>query len=156
MAVCALVAALTACGGPPTQQWTDQEVIKTFKDQIQTTLELDPKRSDDEASVLTDPSNTAGYYTVWVFKSGYSPINYDIDDVPVPPHGVLTWGKWEALDPSPFPATVYEPSCARTAMSCSAMTLIKRRAAHLDRNSPKGSSGSTRRYRLWMGSREEP
>ena len=103
MAVCALVAALAACGGPPTQQWTDQEVIKTFKDQIQTTLELDPKRSDDEASVLTDPSNTAGYYTVWVFKGGYSPINYDIGDVPVPPHGVLTWGEWEALDPESFP-----------------------------------------------------
>jgi hypothetical protein len=87
----------TACGGPPTQRWTDQEVIKTFKDQIQTKLELDPKRSDEEASVLVDPSDTEGYYTVWVFKSGYSPINYDIGDVPVPPHGVLTWGQWEAL-----------------------------------------------------------
>ena len=88
---------------PPTQQWTDQEVIETFKDQIQTTLELDPERSDEESSVLIDPSNTEGYYTVWVFKSGYSPINYKIGDVLVPPHGVLTWGPWEALDPESFP-----------------------------------------------------
>jgi hypothetical protein len=104
LAVCALAAALAACGGrPPTQQWTDQEVIKTFKDQIQTTLEIDPEQSVEEASALIDPSDTAGYYTVWAFKSRYDPIDYEIGDLSVPPHGVLTWGEWEALDPESLP-----------------------------------------------------
>ena len=104
LAVCALVAALPACGGASTtQQWTDQEVIRTFKDQIQTTLEIDPESSVEEASALIDPSDTAGYYTVWVFKSGYSPMKYEVGDVSVPPHGVLTWGEWEALDPKSLP-----------------------------------------------------
>ena len=104
LGVGAAVVALAACGPrPPTQQWTADEVIKTFKDEIQTTLEVDPDRSDAVTSVLVDPEDKAGYYSVWVFDRKYDPIDWEIGDVSVPPHGVLSWGAWEALDPESLP-----------------------------------------------------
>ena len=99
-----MVVALAACGPrPATQQWTAEEVVKTFKDQLKTALELDPERSDGVTSVLIDPAAKAGYYTVWVFDRKHDPIDWEIGDVSVPPHGVLSWGDWEALDAESFP-----------------------------------------------------
>jgi hypothetical protein len=105
LAVGAIVAVLAACGRPSdAQQWTAQEVIKTFKRETQTTLKLDPTRSDREASVLVDPLGTAGSYDIWVFKSASDSVDFYIGGLSVPPNGVLTWGRWKGV---PFVMRTY-------------------------------------------------
>jgi hypothetical protein len=105
LTVGAIVAMLAGCGvASEGQQWTAQEVIKTFKRETQTTLKLDPTRSDREVSVLVDPAKAAGYYDIWVFKPETDSIDYDIGGLSVPPHGVLTWGRWKGV---PFVMRTY-------------------------------------------------